>query len=317
MNWTTTGIAGTGPSKRVGACTILSQNADEPLAGTAYTRDRWLLIEHPGPWPSGAVENVLEEKILDAIEARDPGIRVTFVRRPGVRTVERPQVIYIRNGATTATEPHMRRMQIDSYVDLLSLNFPNPTVGELHTTPLFVVCTHGKREICCAEFGRPVVRALDQAGHDVWEITHIGGDRFAAAMIAFPHGYFFGRLNPTTALDAVQAYEDRRLAVTNLRGLSGWPNSAQAAEVEVRTRTGLTGIDEVRIVDVVESESQTEPEQDARATVSLDVRGGTWVVMLVRRDFPEKIVNGCAPTSQPIVRRFWEVVSVRPELVIG
>ncbi|MGO1948889.1 MAG: sucrase ferredoxin [Mycobacteriaceae bacterium] len=289
----TSAITGTGPSKRAGACTVLSQASAEPLAGTAYTRDRWLLIEHPGPWPSRAVEDVLDADLLENIRARTPGIRVTLIRRPGARTVERPHAFTV----TAGPQPRMRRIVLDSYDDLRDLDLA--TVGEVHTGPLFVVCTHGKREICCAEFGRPVVRAVDAAGLDVWEITHIGGDRFAAAMVAFPHGYFFGRLNPGTAVDAALAYTDGRLQPGNLRGLSGIPNSAQVADIAVREARGLTGVDDVEVTVV--------DEREVVSTVTLSVRGVPCTVDLVRGDYPEMVVNGCAPDSQPIVRRVWTV----------
>ena len=46
--------------------------------------------------------------------------------------------------------------------------------------PVVVVCTHGRRDVCCAERGRPLAAAtaLEHPGA-VWESTHVGGDRFA------------------------------------------------------------------------------------------------------------------------------------------
>ncbi len=347
-----TGTAGTGPSKRVGACTILSQDVREPLAGTAYTRDRWLLIEHPGPWPSGAVEEVLDQEILDAVRDRDPAIRITLIRRPGVRTVDRPLVFYVDGGLTdrfsertgtpaagpvsgaraadrvTGTTsdaqagayvgadvppPAIRRTRIDFYDDLRTLDFRDPDMGEPRPGPMFVVCTHGKREICCAEFGRPVIRALAQDNHDVWEITHIGGDRFAAAMIAFPHGHYFGRLNPLTAQATAASYVDGLLETGNLRGRSGMPNSAQVAELDIRHRTGLAGLDDVQVT-AVEGDC---PGQEASAVVHLSVRGASYRVELHREDFPDEVLNGCAPTSVPIIRRVWKVLEVKLGPMVG
>ncbi|NJL93766.1 MAG: hypothetical protein HC915_08545 [Anaerolineae bacterium] len=57
--------------------------------------------------------------------------------------------------------------------------------GEIHLphTPLeaqytILVCTHGKRDACCAEHGTPVFRALQEAAPpevDVYEVSHLGG----------------------------------------------------------------------------------------------------------------------------------------------
>lgn len=289
----------TGPSKRQGACAVLSQNAAEPLAGTAYTRDSWLLVEHPGPWPSAAVEDILGPGLLEDIRSRYPGIRVTLIRRPGRRADERPDGIAVFS-VITGTRPRVRRWRLHACGDLRDLDLSGG--DEAGTSPMFVVCTHGRREICCAEFGRPVLRALEGEGVDVWEITHIGGDRFAAAMIAFPHGYYYGRLNPVTAVDAARAYCRGRLARANLRGLSGVPNPAQVADLEVRERWGLDAVDDVRFV--------RSEEQEDRATVDLVAAGTPCRVDLVRRDHPEQVVNGCAPDAQRIVRRVWDVVDV-------
>ena len=50
----------------------------------------------------------------------------------------------------------------------------------LPPAPLLLVCTHGRRDACCAQFGRPTAMALARRyGTAVWETTHVGGDRFA------------------------------------------------------------------------------------------------------------------------------------------
>ena len=55
--------------------------------------------------------------------------------------------------------------------------------------PLFGVCTHGRHDACCAERGRPVAAALTASHPDeTWEISHMGGDRFAANMVVLPGG---------------------------------------------------------------------------------------------------------------------------------
>ena len=66
--------------------------------------------------------------------------------------------------------------------------------------PLFLVCTHGKHDTCCAERGRPLCRALhDVAPDHTWEVSHIGGDRFAPNVLVLPEGLYFGRLTPADA----------------------------------------------------------------------------------------------------------------------
>ena len=61
---------------------------------------------------------------------------------------------------------------------------------------LLVVCTHGKRDRCCALYGRPLYDALRRSEHReaVWQSTHVGGDRFAGNLVVLPDGLYFGRV---------------------------------------------------------------------------------------------------------------------------
>ena len=65
-----------------------------------------------------------------------------------------------------------------------------------HAGPGLRVCTHGRHDTCCAERGRPVAAALAAAHPELtWEVSHIGGDRFAANALVLPHGLYYGRLD--------------------------------------------------------------------------------------------------------------------------
>jgi hypothetical protein len=124
--------------------------------------------------------------------------------------------------------------------------------------PLFAVCTHGRRDPCCAERGRPLASTLSQAFPDeTWESTHIGGDRFAGNMVAFPHGFYFGRVGPGEGVDIATAYIAGTLDLEHLRGRSCRPTDVQAAEQYLRTHDALTGIDDVTVVDVSRVGPQT------------------------------------------------------------
>jgi hypothetical protein len=144
----------------------------------------------------------------------------------------------------------MERLVLESPADLFDLDLTpmsgglSPGLGAADDDPLFVVCTHGRRDPCCAERGRPVARALDRAfGIRAWETSHVGGDRFAANLVGFPHGAYFGRLDPSNAVAVASAYRDGRLALDHYRGRSCFPFAVQAAEIEVRTRLGLEEIE--------------------------------------------------------------------------
>ena len=103
--------------------------------------------------------------------------------------------------------------------------------------PLVVVCTHGRRDVCCAERGRPLAgRSPPRFPDATWESTHVGGDRFAGNMVVFPHGLYFGRVEPDEGPGIAHAYAEGRIgsleryrgAARRTRSLSRRPNVPSA-----------------------------------------------------------------------------------------
>jgi hypothetical protein len=117
-----------------------------------------------------------------------------------------------------------------------------------HEDPVFLVCTHGRHDRCCAERGRPLASALAATyPRQTWESSHFGGDRFAGNLIAFPHGLYFGRVAPANAEHVVTEYIDGRLDLDRLRGRSCYPMAVQAAELQLRTTEHLVGLDDAAL----------------------------------------------------------------------
>jgi hypothetical protein len=135
-------------------------------------------------------------------------------------------------------------------LDLLALSEGrSPGLGSRSTEPVFLVCTHGRRDPCCAELGRPLARALCAARpQDGWESSHIGGDRFAANLVCLPLGVYLGRLRPDEGLRAVAGLAAGRLDLEHLRGWTWLPRDAQVANLELRRRHGWDGVEDVRVV---------------------------------------------------------------------
>jgi hypothetical protein len=84
------------------------------------------------------------------------------------------------------------------------------------------------------------VRALAAAGvGDIWECSHIGGDRFAANLVCLPEGVYFGRVDPATGPGLASDYAVGLLDLDHFRGRSCLPPLVQAAELFVRRATGM------------------------------------------------------------------------------
>lgn len=73
----------------------------------------------------------------------------------------------------------------------------------------------------------------------------MGGDRFAANMVVFPDGLYYGRLEPDTVVEVARRRIEGRLELDHLRGRTCYPMPVQAAEIALRRRLGLTGRNDV------------------------------------------------------------------------
>ena len=72
--------------------------------------------------------------------------------------------------------------------------------------PVLLVCTNGRRDVCCAIRGRPVaLEAAARAPGRVWESSHTGGHRFAPTGVLLPHGAALARLDAGGCADVLAA----------------------------------------------------------------------------------------------------------------
>ena len=134
-------------------------------------------------------------------------------------------------------------------LDLTSFAEGGSTGLAAHDGALFCVCTNGRHDACCAELGRPVAMALDEAyPEQSWEVSHIGGDRFAGNLVVLPEGLYYGRLDPQQAIAVAGAHLAGEIDLDHLRGRASYAMAVQAAEHHLRRRLGATRIDAVRLV---------------------------------------------------------------------
>jgi hypothetical protein len=266
------------------ACSVLAERLGEDLAGTAPKARRFLLLEQPGPWTG---RNAVTHSDLDVGLAREmlafadeAGLKMHLIRRTSRRsTLERRSCFVADTGG-----PWLRRFELGDPAELLSLDLD---AGEV-AGPVYAVCTHGKRDPCCARRGRPLARAMRAARPDeTWEIGHIGGHRFAATFLAFPHGLCFGRVPAARGPEIVAALEAGEIVLEHFRGRAGDPPAAQAAEVLTRRRLALRGLDDV-VVEGVEG-----------GVVTLRTPGGVQRVAVTRREAPPRPIT-CGDEPEPV-----------------
>jgi hypothetical protein len=234
-------------------CATLSRALEEPLHGTASVVRGWVLLEQPGPWGVEAVtESRLDRDLARALhrKAAAAGLRLLLIRRPGRGGEGEPSACFVAH--TSRRDRWLERRRLDDPAELLELDMAQvvagerPGFGEEATEPVYLACTNGRHDRCCATYGRPLALAL-QASHGdlVWESSHIGGDRFAGNLVCLPDGHYFGRVGPGDAERVVGQHRKGTLDLDHWRGCCVDPPVVQAAEWFARRRAGLVGVDDL------------------------------------------------------------------------
>lgn len=284
-------------------CSDIAREAGEPLGATASRVAHWLLIEYPGVWSRDVlggslladdIKVVLRDQLAALAHAR-----LLFIRRPERRAAERRRVYLVR---TAERGSATYGFEISGYEELASLNATAVLEGGDARAapvrhPLLVVCTHGKRDRCCARYGRPLYERLrDWVNEDwVWQSTHLGGDRFAGNLVCLPEGLYFGRVG-ADAWPLVDEYLAGRILLDRYRGRSCHSFPVQAAERTVREARGLTEIAAVSLERVRRAAPRAW-------TVTLDAAGERHDVA-VRMEYGELTYLTCDAPALQHPRRF-------------
>jgi len=258
-------------------CSVLAREQHAQVAGTAREAGVLVLVQQEGAWPRDAVGlSQLPTAVKEQLS--QPQVE-TFLLR-GHQREGRGRTAFvaqIESGRLTTRSPA-------SDQDLAELN-PGDLVAGIDpgwspVDSLLLVCTHSKRDRCCAELGRPIFKALAARWPErTWEVSHVGGHRFAGNLVVLPEGWFYGNLDVETALAAVEAIDEGRLLLEHLRGRSGRSAQAQYAEIVLRQHLGHDLVGGVELV----------AEEAGRTTLS--VRGGVHLVATEKVAGPDLLLS--------------------------
>ena len=278
-------------------CSEISRENDEPLGATASRIDHWLLVEYRGLWSHDALagsglSDQVKARLRELTGAR-PRTRLLLIRRPDRRRRE-GFAVYVADSREGSER--LARVDIGDHEELRRIDpfeAAEPVDGHV-----FLVCTHGKHDRCCARYGRPlwdaVSEQLDEAA--AWQCTHVGGDRFAGNLVALPHGVYYGRVGREDVGDLVDHHLDGDLSLAHYRGRSCWSFAVQAAERRIRAEEGLASIDDLELAGV-------NRETDRRWTVSFETRAGAREVDVVE-ELGELTLLTCSATVARRPRRY-------------
>lgn len=297
-------------------CSAISRDLAEPLYGTAPVSKAWILLEQAGAWgPDALLESSMDPGVGAELNrlSKVHGFRILLIRRSAGRASNGTSSCFLIRSAQS--EPWMERIELHSPVNLLDVDLgvlsrpEAPGVGE-PATHLWAVCTHGRRDPCCAEYGRRVIRMCAETGDEdlmgnLWESSHQGGHRFAANMAMFPHGLFYGHVEPTDAATIIDSYRHGSLVLDGLRGRSAFDDVTQAADYMVRRQDSFTGIDDLIPLGIT-------PFGEAGYEVSFDGPEGPINVKLEVREGPMRPESCNKPKLTAV--KLYRQLSIAPDI---
>lgn len=267
------------------------QCPDEPLAGTADRVDVWVLLEYRPTWRAKA----LDQAELDPAIRRWLDAQLATLAGAGLKArpqlVRQPEIDSDRVRLLIGVDGRLLRFSGTGYDFLQHLDLAavaaNPDAFEAMDQPQYFVCTNGQRDICCARFGLPAYAALrERVGDRAWQVTHLGGHRFAPNVLVLPQAALYGRVTPEAADTLVGGVEAGELVFPLLRGRTALPAPVQAAEAAV-ARQGL--------------EVEAVTGDGARTTVRFRAPDGVVEVAVEPAPAPLAVLKSCGdPTTAAV-----------------
>jgi hypothetical protein len=295
-------------------CADLSRYVHESMYGTGVVASVYVLLEYPGGWESRAImDSTLSPEVKAYLGelAKGPLRAKTLLIKQDRHPIDRITMFAV---LVSELEPVSYEFKLDSYEDILNLDLTGFLRGQIPAGamklkhPLFLVCTHGRHDKCCAKFGYPTYKLMRTYYREgTWQVSHVGGDRFASNVVCFPHGIYYGHVDHDDAIGIIDGYRAGRLRVKNYRGRSCYTKEGQVAEYFLRSETGIMELDRVRLLDVVQSEN----EETYSATFLVD---GTerHVVRYSRRASEFQNFMTCHAASRKSVSQYSLIDVVQP-----
>jgi len=252
-----------------------------PIIGSAPSEmTGWILLEHPGPWPTKGLPDDIDADLRSWLDARPE--RVQLIHRVERRSTRTTRRVYVSAGFDLLAVIELPSLDdLARYVGAIeaaqtATEAGVPTIPDgfdVATDAPLLVCTQGRRDVCCAQLGRPAaVSLVDAFGpHQVWETNHLGGHRFAANLVMPPSPLYHGQIEPDRIVELASELLAGRLPLTTLRGRAGIAAAAQAAEYFVRRELALADVADVTdVIPVVGDGSWRVQLADGRS-VHVDV----------------------------------------------
>lgn len=273
-------------------CSTWAREVDLSPIGTVGTYAAYVLIEAPLPWPKDVGLLPSLAPVAEVLEGRNVRIQALVPSSFDAPPSEHRVILHRRARGDGGFLRYERSETVagDSLPDaverLLSAA-PSASPG-LQPSPVDVlVCTHGRRDVCCGSQGTDLALRLlaggPPEGVSYRRTSHTGGHRFAPTFLVLPQGTGWA----FAAVELVDQVLERRVPFSQVaahyRGCAGLDGpQVQAVEREVLTSVGWELLDRHR-----SGYPTGETTADGGAVVRLEAGSDRWeAVVAAGRTLP-------------------------------
>jgi hypothetical protein len=225
-------------------CSAWARTVGLDPGGTAGSYEGYLVVDLPLPWPRDVSEIPEVEGLSDLLAGSGLRVQATVPTDGGRRRV----ALYRREGGSAGPGRFAgftpRALEVSgslrSAVSELLAGGGKALGSESRQV---LVCTHGKRDVCCGSMGTELHASLESlslpADVLLGRTSHTGGHRFAPTFVVLPEATVWAFADTSLVLDALNRTGDPSAAADHYRGCAGLPGPrVQVLEREVLRRVG-------------------------------------------------------------------------------
>ena len=123
----------------------------------------------------------------------------------------------------------------------------------LCSEPIFLICTNEQHDPCCGKLGLELFQSQDNT-NNIWQCSHLGGDRFAGNVVVLPQGNYYRRVGPESFSQIVKAENNNLIAIDHFAGLSCYNRIIQFAQCYLLKYLQAFDFKQIKFIDQQELE---------------------------------------------------------------
>jgi hypothetical protein len=228
-------------------CSAWAHSVGLDPIGSAGSYRGFLLVEVPLPWPRDIGDIPEMAAVRDLLGSRGVRLQALVPAGTSLRAIAYLPPIGERFAGFVRREAEHGPDLVGTVASLLS----DPAEASNDGRRDVLVCTHGRRDVCCGSLGTELAVRLDPVtlpeGVRPWRTSHTGGHRFAPTFIVLPEATAWAYADADLIDRVLRRRGETTEVVDRYRGCAGLSSPAvQALECEVLRRVGWRLLDRPR-----------------------------------------------------------------------